>query len=354
MSVDKIRTFGSNKVLSNVRYRILNFDSEWDNMFAIPSTNVKYTVLKENHFNNNIHYVSEIDSAGFFDLIDIQIVYNEDCLNEFSYNIASEPEYGYYDFVTLALRDIAKGLGLEHSFLADTSAEEILFPNKHLTPFETIIQNAMGTSDPHVAYQNCTNGTFAIDIAGYSWENDYGEVTLYAPNPWIDNASLQYFIPDEEKPFTQLLTYDFCKGYVMRNISDEYDKLLPQALNWTYDVVSGGSSASINENGHSTNVLPFKGSFSIPNYSKSMNERSDISPKSIIQTKNVSSTTTEWEYFDVNEYCKPYLCYSDAARLSGKYFSISVLKKDGTWDIVYDKYDHYNGETINLDNMPLH
>lgn len=274
VSVDKIRTFGSDKALSNVRYRVIYFENELDDTYATLSTNAKYTILRENLYRNNIHFVSDIDSADFFDLPDIQIVYNEDCLDEFSYNLESEPEYGYYDFVTLALRDIAKGLGFEHSILADTSNGRIVFPANRLTPYETMIQNAMGTNDPYVAYQSCTNGTFPINITGYSWQkDDYGTVQLYAPNPWTDNASLQYFIPDERKPFTQLLTYDFCKGYVMRNISDEYDKLLPQALGWTYDVAVGGNSASTNESGNSIDVLPFKGTVSFPNYSKSINEQ---------------------------------------------------------------------------------
>ena len=321
VSVGRIRTSGQDKALSKVSMPTINSSTTYY-WYASPRTMIKGIVLEEFHRGNNISYLEEIENADFFDKEDISIVYNEDCLDEFSYNLEPLAEVGYYDFVTLALRDIAAGLGFRPGFLADNSNNKIIFTGENLTPFETLVYEAMETEDPLVAYKNCTQGE--LDVKIYS---TYGSFKLYAPNPWVNGLSLQYCIPDETKPLTQLLSYDFSKGTVIRNIADDYKYLFPHALGWQPNFYVGGASNSAKESGSSLNILPFKGNISIPSNSSNSysNNTSPVHPS----PKKYSSNTN----FDITEYCKPYYYGGDYD--NRETFTISVLLKDGTWDVIH-------------------
>ena len=348
VKVEKIRSTGQDKVLSKVKYRVIDFEDPRDNMLSTLSSRVKYTILQEYHSGNYVHFADEIDDAGFFEKSDIEITYNEDCLDEFSYNMESLPEYGYYDFVTLALRDIARGLGFGHNIYANPADQKIRFPVGRLTHYENIIKDAIG-DDPYAAYQNSTKGELNIDINAL-WGDSYGTLKLYAPGTWSDGLSLQYFIPDDAKPISRLLSYDFSKGTVIRDITDDYDTLLPQALGWQYDVFTGGSSSSHGESGSNEIVLPYKGTFSLP--SGELKETATCYlPQDGASANTLSSTNS---YFNMDDYCEPYNFFYGGPDDSGSAFAIAVLKKDGTWDTVYTLLYHYDGGALNFDNMPLH
>lgn len=187
---------------------------------------------------------------------DIMITYNKSMIDQFSFNLDETAE-DKYDFVTLALRDIALGLGIGHSIKANVNAKEIRFPSSKPTPFEKCIIDAIGT-DPVEAYKIATSG----EVQG-----------LYAPDPFINGVSLQYYVPSEKYPLRRLLTYDFSKGYVMRNLKyadDEHNNywywnsVFEEDLQWKKPALWTGSGDRFDENVVSTveDEIPYKGEFS--------------------------------------------------------------------------------------------
>ncbi len=121
-----------------------------------------------------------------------------------------------FDFVTVALRDIAIGLGFTSNITANSSTKMINMTGEKYTPFESLIMNAIGTN-PSLAYSIATSGSVDVEL------RDWGGIpvdtlSIYAPTTWVQGKSLRYFIPDEN-PITRLLTHDFGTGYVMRDLS---------------------------------------------------------------------------------------------------------------------------------------
>ena len=154
-------------------------------------------------------------------------------LDEFSYSLYNTP-VDKYDFVTVVLRDIAKGLGFISGFTANSSTGAFQNLNKPTLYFEKIIKEALGTENIHVAYQNATRGTLSLQVPYY------GNLNLYAPNDWQNGVSLNYFIPDSTKNITEILNYQLGRGSVIRNITDNYNKLFQYLQGWqTYNITTG-------------------------------------------------------------------------------------------------------------------
>jgi hypothetical protein len=74
------------------------------------------------------------------------------------------------------------------------------------------------------AFNNATQGSVNINIPSY------GNVQLYAPTTWENNMSLNYFITDSTKNVTSLLSQEFGKGSVIRNITDDYHTIFRTAM----------------------------------------------------------------------------------------------------------------------------
>lgn len=178
-------------------------------------------------------------------------------LDNFSYSLYSTP-VNKYDFVTLVLRDIAKGLGYMSAFTADNNIGAFHDTDRPLTYYESIIYNAIGTSDVYTAYTNSTQGTLPFVVP------NYGTLNLYAPNIWQNGVSLNCFIPDSTKKITELLTYNFGKGTVIRDIVDDYNTLFQSLHGWqTYNLTTGFNEKSIRSYGTTDNLIPYNGTITL-------------------------------------------------------------------------------------------
>ena len=228
----------------------------------------------------------------------------------------------YYDFVTIVLRDIAKSFGIIWNNKIVRN-EQFRINTNNILPYEKHVLDCLGyDGDNHQAYLNAIKGSLA-----------FGKFTIYAPVTWDQERSLNYFIPDENVKLSQLLSFDFGRGSVIRDISDVHTyNFFENTLNWKSDITVGDNLNSFNQKGTTTdNVVPFNGTIfeespqkinisSIENTEKS----ADIKKNSIEKTNNILTSFLKIYSHDY---------YGGEFDFDG--WAICLLKKDGTWDNVY-------------------
>lgn len=353
--VDNLR--GSSDLLSRVSFGTDEYTGDLVNMFACPLSMVKSVLLQEYHSSQKNRFYDEIEDISILDGTDMTIIYNKNKLNLMDFSLDGELGIAKYDFVTVALRDIAIGLGFTSNITADTSTKMINMTGEKYTPFESLIMKAIGTN-PSSAYSMATSGS--VDIELKNWGGSaVGTLSVYAPKTWMPEKSLRYLIPDEN-PITRLLTYDFGTGYIMRDLSGvDWDDIFCGALDWRRDLKTGPDSGSVLQIGSTDNKLPYSGNITIGFNNRDMMELSlkettfmqnSISSQ-LIENPNPHSTRTNLLYSNTDDYCKRFNCFSS----SGPGYdglSLSVQKKDGTWEVL----SYYYGEdqvTINIESLPL-
>ncbi len=268
------------------------------------------------------------------------ITYNKNRIDDFSFSLYPQST-DKYDFVTIALRDIAHFLGFCSKNYGDPIRKTLDFSGKTLTPFEQIIANSVGTSDVYEAYKKGTQGSLDINI-------DYGnKLKLYAPDPWVKGVSLNYFIPDSTKRLTEILSYQIGRGSVVRNISDNYTDLFNYGLKWVPFRAVGGGGGSGELSSSTGEVIPYQGEIKMNNLGKMQ----------VVNSQNINEAPLLYATLDDNdreaaksflyEYCQPYHPNLSVDGSTGKAgWNISFLKKDGTWDVLYELRTPYE--------IPLH
>ena len=318
--IGTIRGGGGQKLLSKVNY------TEYLNSLSALSSQIKAVVLDEYQRGNSVQFVDSIKGSDFFDKADISITYNEDLLDEFSYSLYATP-LDKYDFVTVALRDIAKGLGISSRIMADVANKKIIYTGGGTSPYEEWIYSAIGGGNASQAYVNGTKGSLPVKIDGY------GTLSLYAPSPFQNGVSLNAFIPDPNKNITQLLTYEFGRGTVIRDITDNYQSLFKYGLGWEAAIATGGAHSDANgvTTGNTGEAIPYGGTIT-GGTSNFLTEAISINKQ---QSWNIETYNTS--DFNIEEYCWPYDCnYRPNTPIDTEGWTVALLKKDGTWDIVYD------------------
>ena len=245
-----------------------------------------------------------------------------------------------YDFVSLAIRDIAKGLGFGINIIADD--EGIVFLPGKKTFYESLIWSELKNETPASAYTKCTQGSLNVTFLPL----------LYAPNPWQNGISLQYYIPDETDPLSMLLSYDFGKGYIMRDLSDfDWENKFQYVLDWQAMMTTGGTTNSKFENGSTDNNLPFKGYIDLSSVSRQPpnNITNDLKPIESVNPSAAMQTNFTTSY---SELCEPYNYFYTGDKKVYYGYSISVLLKNGSWDVVYAEY-YPTAITIKVEDLPL-
>lgn len=324
---------GSNRnALSTVSVRNFSELGLWPKITA-PAAQIKYLTLKEFEIGSNHAFYEYIPSVEFLEdsvYTDFKIVYNKNRLNDFSFSLDSN-ETELYDFVSLALRDIAKGLGFVSAIECENNS--IYNTDDYYMPFEQKIWNAIGTTDPNSAYIKATSGQINMSVGSKN-------VKLYAPNVWQNGISLATFIPDENIKLTQLMRYDFGKGLIYRDLTDPFwDTLLEELLYWKPNYPTGSSGSVSLAEGSTDLVLPFNGEISF-------SSNSGYALLNSYDAKRVNQTSVQRYSLHndfvgpapgIYEYCDkfhPFWIGKSSDRDTDGW-SVSILKKDGTWDDVY-------------------
>lgn len=352
---------GSANVLSRVSFDTYDYNGRQVNQFASPMSMIKSVLLQEYHSSQRHRFYDEINDVSILEDNDITITYNINMINDCDFSLDGTPNENKYDFVTVVLRDIAIGLGFTTSFTADVNNNKFNITNGRLTPFESLVMNSLNTSDPFVAFTNATKGK--VDISLQNWGGIiFDSLSLYAPTTWVNGKSLRFMIPNNN-PISKLLTYDFGKGYIMRDLSGvDWDDVFCGALDWRRDLTTGSAAGSVSSIGTSNDILPYKGTVSLSFNRTDQNmflrkegvsEQQSHVIKALTDKGQLSNNPLNSTIISMNDYCKKYNAFSPDGPSSYPGVSLSVLKKDGSWDCIYKTYYSYEPITIDIENIKL-
>ncbi len=287
---------------------------------------IKGVVLSELCYNSTVTYLDSVPDVEFLTKDpDIEITYNNQKLNEISFSLDANPGSNY-DFVSLAVRDILIGLGISSSYRYNPVTKELLDPSHELTPFEYYINKMLGNyGNPSTRLAQATKGELLLQ------DHTVQSLRLYAPNTWKNGSSLNYFIPQDDCCVSNILSYNFCKGMVTRSLSDNYSHFIfYELLGWRPNYVTGNSGASMSIAGSSSLLMPYNGSISFNDNTYGIN--TIISSDSQHRKAKASNIYENEELIRYIDSFKPFLYSGDYIPSQG--ISISVLKKDGSWDLV--------------------
>lgn len=296
--IGTIRGSLSQNTISKIKNRAYENLSE-QNDWVIPyKTQIKAVILREAEKGQCLHFVDSISDLSFFNETDFTITYNKSLLDQFSFSLYSTPT-DKYDFVTLVLRDIARGLGIYSMIRGSETSQTLSISGNYPYEFESLIWSALGTSDAQEAYTNATQGQLDIDVS------NFGTLHLYAPANWQNEISLNTFIPDSTHRITELLSYEFGRGSVIRNIADaKYQYLFANALGWKADNTVGSNTSTSNTIDNTDNVIPYGGSVSFG---------STTSPAMVLSLEESTQAYSISPLSEVSsiiyEYCMPYHPY---------------------------------------------
>lgn len=144
-----------------------------------PMSMIKGVILSELCYNSTATYLDSVPDIEFLTSIpDIYITYNNQKINDISFSLDPNPG-SKYDFVSLAMRDIIKGLGLSHSFRYNNATGGLESPSQKFTPFESLIFKALdgANSTPVELLNKATQGELVLK------ERSVYSLKLYAPAP---------------------------------------------------------------------------------------------------------------------------------------------------------------------------
>lgn len=266
-------------------------------------------------------------SLDYFDEPDGIITFSDNDI--FSYSLDSVEE-DKYDFVTIVLREICKTFGFYFGPHGDNTNKILdfkkqtllLYDEKVLSPDFDIFSQEY---NPISAYNRATSGNAIIE---YSYGDSYG---LYSPSIFENGRSLSFFKADEANTETRLMQPDLPRGTSIRNIGKWFRPFL-KAMGWYTDIaVGGGGGGQGNATSTSTDKVKAYGKeLSFNKSSKNRSVNSTVSYDYLNEMKRSSSD-------EVYDYVRQFMTYPEL-NMSFPYtllgWSISILRKDGTWDIV--------------------
>ena len=295
---------------------------------------IKGVVLDELCHGSSVTYLDSIPNIEFLTKKpDIEITYNDQKLDEIYFSLDTNPGENY-DFVSLAIRDILIGLGLSSSYRYNPLSNGLLDPIREMTPFEDFIDRMLGNyGNPTARFANATKGELVLNE--YSIET----LKLYAPSTWQNGFSLNYFIPQDDCSVSKILSYDFCKGMVTRSLSDKYSRFIfYNLLGWKPNYVTSTLSTPYEVAGSTSLLMPYNGSISFSNNTYGLN--TIVDSKSTTRNIKAFSDDDREELYNYIESFQPFLYKGDSNPKVGT--SISILKKDGYWDLVKYSPDYSN------------
>lgn len=327
-AVSKVRALSMENFGDNIRYQ------------NVQMSMIKGVILAELGHDSSVTYLDSVPNIEFLtDKPDIDITYNNQKLDEFSFSLEPDPEQKY-DFVSLAIRDLLIGLGISSSYRYDPTTRGLLNPSQLMTPFELFINEALGNyGDPIKRLANATRGSLLL-------KSGIQEVDLYAPTTWLNGVSLNYFIPQDNCSISNILSYNFCKGMVTRSLSDDFSRFFfRDLLGWKPSFVVSISSSSSSSGGSTSLLMPYNGSISFDNNTLGMTMEcvNEIKQHNI---KMLNNQEKENLYNYVQSF-HPFQYEESDIPLRG--MSVSILKKDGTWDLV--KYFDYNVPYFSMSDL---
>lgn len=255
---------------------------------------------------------------SFFDKPDGEITFNSDDIYSFSLNDVQEDKY---DFVTVALRELCKIMGFYFSVRGDNVKKVLEFDVDDLFPFDMAVLGIQAR-DPFKAYSYATSDKAALSVILFE------SYDLYSPAIFEDGRSLCFFKQNETNSVTRLMQPDFPRGTSIRNIGGWFKSFL-NAIDWVhYTAVGGGGGGEMDVTSTSTDkVKRYDETCSFSTSQKNLNYNMG-------KFKVVSKVGLDTD--DVKRYIRQFKNYPVDDKGNELYgWTISVMNKDGTWEIVF-------------------
>ncbi|MBD5257451.1 MAG: hypothetical protein HDS52_02010 [Barnesiella sp.] len=294
---------------------------------------IKGVILGEMCYDVDVTYLRYVPNIQFLnEEPDIEIIYNKSKLDEIYFSLDTNPG-DKYDFVSLALRDLIRGFGFYHNYIFNPVNNEIRNPQTNMLPFEVEIDKALGkNSTAEARLSKATQGELPI----------YQQLKLYAPETWVNGTSLNYFIPNDQYKISKILSYDFCKGMVCRSLNENSIYLFNDLLGWRCSYPVGIGTPNTSGGGSTDLKMDYNGTFYIgdvePEYGYNMQIASTNVKLMSSEPGDDDSKLREdhWKAVDYVYQFYPYFNPAhDIPTSPGDGFTVAILKKDGTWDIVF-------------------
>lgn len=343
VSVGRVNSSSSSETISKVTFKTFeNFGNNFRYNNS-PLSMIKGILLGELSYGANYTYIESIPDAAFLtEFPDIEIVYNQDLMDQLYCSLDIVPEVKY-DFITVAVRDILKGLGLTSGYRMNPATQVLINPARELLPFEKHIDEIFKTYGADAnRYDIATSGSINL----YS---EYGRsLLLYAPDNWVNGVSLNYFIPQSDSDISNILRHDLPKGYVYRSLDDQNSNwIFRNLLGWIPEFTTGGGY-DYSATGSTSYKMPYNGSYSIDSSLSSSVESVSTVESNIIRNNNIVYDSS-WN--DLSDYLRQFHPYSPERSTSIEGITISVLKKDGAWDVVKSQDYFFSNFSFTMDDL---
>jgi len=290
---------------------------------------IKGVILAELGYGFTVSYLDSVPDVAFLTQEnDIEIIYNEQKLDEMSFSLDTEIHENY-DFISLAIRDLLKGLGISSSYRYNPITGGLEKPSQLATPFESHIGGLLGAAnDPITRLANATKGELVMPVS-------YNKsLKLYAPTTWVNGVSLNYFIPQDDCSVSNILSYNFCKGMVARFLSDDYSYwIFNDLLGWYPSYTISTSTPQLSQGGSTSLLMPYNGSISFSE-NDTYGIKHEYNPyRYQLKSTQLISDLGNTELYQYIDSFNPFMPGDYSSRNEG--ISVSILKKDGKWDLVY-------------------
>lgn len=283
----------------------------------------------------------------FFSDIDAEIVFSDKDIFSYSLNDVTEDKY---DFVTVALQQLARACGINNSIKADNTNRLLLFDENNINRFENIFMIGF-TNNPSEAYNMATSGNVKKALNNKEGSDIY---KFYAPSPYVFGVSLNNFDIEPSNTETILLQPNLPRGTSIRQVGKGISSIM-WSMGWSYEKpVSIESGTDVAGPAYTDKTLPYTQSTIFGNGQPIHNNtiyKAKIKP---LRAKQVNSAFSSQNYIQqFSDY--PILNWDSDDPQRG--WSVSILKTDGTWDVVtseipYEKSIKFHPNMIDPGKVP--
>lgn len=342
----RLEAFDDNDAISKAIISRPDIQNRFDPMHSSVSSRIKGVLLMEHDNNASVQFIDNLPES-FYTSTDMTLIFNRNRLDEISFSLDAVP-VDKYDFVTLVLSDLSRLFGIYNAVSADN--ESLVWKWETPTHFESKVRSIVNDGDE--GYRLATSGAVPIRFCG-------NEVSLFAPSKWLQDVSLNCFIAADNVKLTYLLSDRIGKGSMFRDITNGGDFIMfREDLGWC-EVPSRSSMSrnQVNVNIQGNNRVKFDGRLTVgtvPGYRYSSAVRypidmaMDVEP---VDGKNLVAYESDALRSSVIPYGLLYDSTKDADIHNG--WTVSLLKKDGSWDCVYTS-DFSPVLSVGVDELQFH
>lgn len=202
---------------------------------------------------------------------DFAITFNEAA--SFYWGLDGETPEDKYDFVTLVIRETAKGLGIKSNIRNQRNRGYTFSSNGRRSHFDLLMGLTAEPFSDNLATQ-ATSGNRQI-----------GSAVFYAPTTFENNISFNYLTEENALASDGYLIPHLPMGFSDHKITAKITDIFPQ-IGWMKPILTGGDATSSSSSGHNdtigyfsdTNILPLL----TPNMTtvSMLNDENEIAPRS--------------------------------------------------------------------------